>query len=194
MLKRIRDHILSEENLNRLIDLVNAEYEKRRMSADADRSAIRAEVEGRRRRLDRLFESLETGHLGFSDVAPRIKKVRDEIDELEKRFERVTTDSGKIGISRAHVTGAVDQLRRTLATGTATQRKQFIRSFVLKIVYDFPKFTIYYTFPVKPESLASGGGEPAKEVLSLAAGSKVLGTDKKGSPGMAQKDPGSCLA
>src|SRR5262245_28569274 len=112
----------------------------------------------------------------------RIKKVREEIDELERRMKRVTTDDGKLVISQAHVASAVVHLRQTLEAGTVTQQKRFIRSFVRKIVYDFPKVTIYYTFPIDPQSSPSGG-EHAGEVLSLTMGSRVLGVDRKGSSG-----------
>ena len=55
------------------------------------------------------------------------------------------------------------------------------RSFVHKIVYEFPKVTIYYDFPLVPQP-PMGGGETTEEVLYLVGAKKVLGIDKKGSP------------
>jgi hypothetical protein len=89
-------------------------------------------------------------------------------------------DVGRLAISRAQVAAAVDRLRQTLATGTVSQQKKFIRSFVRKIVYEFPKVTIYYEFPIDPR-FPGGGGEPGQEEISIGSGQRVLGIDKKGS-------------
>jgi len=187
VLARIRDYILTEENLKRLTIMVNEEIEHANAARESRRALIDSQLSEARKRLDRLFEGVEAGHVSFADVGPRIKKLRDEIDQLE--LEPFALNSGReVKLTQVMVAEAVLKLRSTLERGTFGQQKQFLRSFIRKIEYSHPKLTIVYTFP--PLSVTSDGpggpsdGPGGTEELSVKAGkSTVLCIDKKGSSG-----------
>ena len=63
--------------------MVNEEIQRSRSVRKAQQSSLASQIADKQRRLNRLFEGLETGHLDFADVAQRIKKLKCEIDALQ---------------------------------------------------------------------------------------------------------------
>lgn len=84
VLKRIADFIVTEDNLTRLIQMVNEEVLRSQESKETETHVVSAQLTDRRHRLNRLYESLETGALELADLAPRIKRLRQEIEQLEQ--------------------------------------------------------------------------------------------------------------
>ena len=185
VLARIRDYILTEENLTRLVRLVNEAVQQTRTSREARHAIIASQLGDKRRRLEVLFESLETGHLEFADVAPRIKQLREQIDLLEPQAESaVRAPEQELCISESVIREHVVRLGEVLETGSVSQRKAFLRSFIRKIDYEHPVVKIFYTFPIIPGNPGRnyGGGteEPRYDELT------VLGMEGKGSSGRAR--------
>jgi len=181
VLNRIRDYILTEDHLLRLTDMVNDEIQRANDALENRRSLLATQLIEKRKRLERLFEGVETGHLSFEDVAPRIKKLREEIDELEEKAANDQNPVEELRLSKAEVAAAVSTLRETLDVGTLAQRKQFLRSFIRKIEYNHPKVTIIYTFPLLPSS--PDGSQDTEEFCFIGKRQRVLCIDKKGSSG-----------
>jgi len=165
VLTRIRDFILTEPNFNRLRILINEEIAKVVVNRDTEITLLNVALGEKRKRLERLYDSLETGALELLDIAPRIKRLRGEIEELENSLRSIksgfdessTSDLNKI--SEAYVREAVMKLRETLESATFAQQKQFLRSFILKIEYSHPTITIHYTFPL-PSTFPFLGNSP----------------------------------
>ena len=123
---------------------------------------IASQLGDKRRRLEVLFESLETGHLEFADIAPRIKQLREQVDLLERQVERaVRAPEQEFCISESVIREQVVRLRDVLETGRISQRKVFLRSFIRKVDYEHPVVKIFYTFPIIPGNSGrnfDGGG------------------------------------
>jgi hypothetical protein len=94
-----------------------------------------------------------------------------------------------VQLPASYVRHAVEQLRNTLQSGTKSQQKQFLRSFVRKIDYDYPRVTIFYSFPIQNRDGndrcdGHGGSEDSRSMEEISIGGEtVLATGRPGSPG-----------
>lgn len=75
IIDRIRDYILTDENLRELVMMVNEEIDRFSDGTLIRIQTLDKQIQSLDRRLDRLYEVLETGALDLSDLAPRIKQL-----------------------------------------------------------------------------------------------------------------------
>ena len=127
------------------------------------------------RRLDRLYDALETGALSLDDLAPRIKELRERQDLLH-RAEREAQEAAYAGhielVDREQVLNYVRDLRGTLTTGTTAEQRAFLKSFVRSVTVKGAEVTVEYTLPL-PAGQALLGEEP---VLSIVLSGGEEGT------------------
>ena len=87
----------------------------------------------------------------MDNIAPRIKKLSNEINSLESEQKGLETKLNEEEIpqySEEEIKPYVEDLQNTLQLGSLMERKSFVRSFVEKIWIDFPAATIEYTLPL----------------------------------------------
>ena len=133
----IKRKILTEENLTELAKLVyeemdsmNAEYRERLATVEAELADIQ-------RRLDRLYDALETGKFTFEDLAPRIYSHRYRQDQLQAAHEDLEDLLSERQVNLADLPDLgkyVEDLRALLQEGSLAEQKAFIRKFVQEIV------------------------------------------------------------
>ena len=105
---------------------------------------------------------------------------------MDARYKALQVLQPELHLPRPFVRKAVEQLQATLESGTKTQRKQFLRSFVRKIEYEHPRVTIFYSFPIQCDNGGGSGKDGVEEILigsGIGSGKTVLGTDRPGSSG-----------
>ena len=166
VIERIKANILSEENLAELAEMVNDELEQSKGEYEERLATLDRQSEDLRARLDRLYTVLETGKIDVDTIAPKIKELRNQIDELTETRVDLTAkmrDTRVEFADTATVKGYVEDLRELLSTGSVMEQKSFLRSFIRRIQVDLPQVTIDYTIPMD-----SNAGEPSTlEVLSM---------------------------
>ena len=172
VLSRVRDVILDEDNLSRLVELVNEELQGAGERAKAQLEPIERQVQALKARLARHYEALETGLLVLEDVAQRIKELREAIAAAEARRETVLeakTRGMPSPVRLATVLRHAKGLRETLSSATLSERRAFLSGVVKEIRVDRAKVEIEYRIPApKGEtdgdlpsvltSVTSGGG------------------------------------
>ena len=174
VLDRIKDNILTEENLRELVRLVNEEIRTTKQVSGEQMSVIDGQIEELNGRLDRLHDALETGKLDLDHLAPRIKALRARIDVLEaKRGElRQRQQEPELELlSPAETQRHVVDLKSFLGSESVLKKKTFLRTFIKRIDVDLPQVAIDYTIP----------GWSQKKAEPLTCG--VLPSDGPGSPG-----------
>jgi site-specific DNA recombinase len=153
---RIKDYVLTEENLEELVQLTNEELAQT-SSEDRERLVILegpiADVESR---LGKLYDALETGEFKTSDLAPRIRALVQKKEELqqakadiEERLRHEILDTVDLNVVQ-HYTS---DLRNLLVKSSITEQRSFLKSFVEKIETDDEKVKMYYTIPVPSDSI-----------------------------------------
>ena len=108
------------------------------------------------RRLDRLYDVVETSSLSFHDLAPRIKKLKAGKDSLQARKYELEWHVKERKLELADITTVaryVQDLRSLLNESPLAERKSFIRSFVKEVRVTGNKVLLNYTIPLPPKGL-----------------------------------------
>jgi len=128
--------VLTEENLEELVKLVNEELQSASSWLRERQDAVDAELEDTKARLSRLYEVLETGKLNLDDLAPRLRELKSRQDELGKIRIQLETEAVVRGVEQvdtALVKAYAQDLRSLLEEADITERKAFLRSFIKRI-------------------------------------------------------------
>jgi hypothetical protein len=153
VVNEIRERILTPKNLAGLAEQVAKE-----MSADSEEhtrelNAVEAEIGDVRRRLDRLYEAIESGQVLPQDLGARIHELSERHNKLELRkneLEVTITFKSVEAPTAEEVRECASELQGILGRGSLTEKRAFVRSFVreVKITGDEAKLT--YVMPESP--------------------------------------------
>ena len=158
VVEKIRERILTEETIVELVKLVAEEIDAIAGEMSGRLEVIEAELGDVRKRLERLYEALETSELTLEVLSPRIFSLRHREEQLEaarddaerqleqRRAELPTTEEIK---------GYVADFRDFLKEGTFPERKALIRNFVEGIEVTGDEATLTYTIPMPSDGVTS---------------------------------------
>ena len=156
---QIRENILTESNMRELVRLVDEEMDGVAHEHRQKLEAIESELAEVRRRLDRLYNLIETTELDMSDVTPRIREHREKQERLEASAEeaRATLSDRRERLDDVEtVTAFARDMSDFLMESEFTETKAFIRSFVKEIAITPGRATIRYTIPMPCDSRIPG--------------------------------------
>jgi regulator of replication initiation timing len=151
VIDQLRRQVLTDENLEKLVVLVNEELQSASCGLKERLGVIDAELSDIRARLSRLYDALETGKLELDHLAPRIKELKVRQDELNRNRIQVEAEMVARGVEQvdiARVRAYAQDLRGLLEEADFTERKAFLRSFIKRIEVNKERVTIYYSLPV----------------------------------------------
>ena len=114
------------------------------------------DIDNANRRLERLYDALETGMVQLADLAPRIQQLRYRQEQLQSRkweLETLLSDRRVELASLETVTHYVDDLRNLLDKSSLTERRSFIRSFVKEVKVTGDEVLLTYTMPMLPKGI-----------------------------------------
>lgn len=173
----LQREVLSPRYLRELLDLVNTEANAASQTARAEASAVSAQLTEARRRLDNLCRAIEDGGLDLSILAPRIREVKAQVDELTARQGRLATASTPVVrlADDATIARYVARLRAVLASGTPNARRAFLRAWIARIDAEGMKLTVSFTLPADlGGGHAGSGGENKTNEGQNSGSSEVL--------------------
>jgi site-specific DNA recombinase len=156
VIDKIKEHILTEENLRELVRLVNEEMDAQASEYRERLETIVQEVDETNRRLGRLYEALETGSLTLEDLAPRIQDLRQRQKQLEASrldLEAALSDRRVELADLGLVNEYVADLRNILTYSSLADQKAFIRRFVKEVKITGNDALLTYTMPLPPEGM-----------------------------------------
>jgi site-specific DNA recombinase len=166
VIEEIKQHVLTSENLTKLVELVNEEMDSVALGYRENLDTIIEEIANLNRRLERLYDALETGKIGLNELAPRIQELRRRHEQLQVRkieIECLLSDRRVYLASPDIIAADVEDLRNLLSYSPLAERKAFIRSFVKEIKVRGNNVSIAYTPPPMPD----GEGIDKDGVLSI---------------------------
>ena len=111
-----------------------------------------------RKRLERLYEALETSELTLEILSPRIFSLRHREEQLEAAREGAATqlEQRMVELPTAEeIKGYVADFREFLSEGTFPERKALIRNFVEGIEVTGDEATLTYTIPMPNDGVTS---------------------------------------
>ncbi len=151
VVEKIRERILNEETITELVTLVAEEIDAMAGELSGRLEVVEAELSDVRKRLEKLYEAIETSELTLEVLSPRIMSLRHREEQLEaarddaetqleqRRVELPTTDE---------IRGYVADFRDFLKDGTIPEKKALIRNFVEGIEVVGDEATLTYTVPM----------------------------------------------
>ncbi len=165
VLERIRENILTDENIKQLVQLVNDELVKNSGFFEEQLGEIGQQLGQAQGRLSKLYAALETGKVDLEDLAPRIKELRSQQKELEEKRNELLdkmNDKTPQALNLKQIQEYVSSTRTLLASSSFIEQKSFLRSFVKRIELNESQVVIDYTMPLPINGLTT-----TEEVLCI---------------------------
>ena len=156
VVEKIRERILTEETIVELVTLVAEEIDAMAGELSGRLEVIDAELGDVRKRLERLYEALETSELTLEVLSPRIFSLRHREEQLEAAREDAETQLEQRRVelpTTEEIKGYVADFREFLQEGTFPERKALIRNFVEGIEVVGDEATLTYTVPMPKDGV-----------------------------------------
>jgi site-specific DNA recombinase len=153
IIDRIRDSLLTENNLAELVNMVNDEIKDAKHEEKKTVKALELQCSDFDSRLNKLYDAVETGKIPLDNLAPRIDALIAQKAELQKNLSTLRDGADESPIAKQDIElirRYVEDLNLVLACGSVTEQKSFIRSFVRDIEVARDEVTINYTLPMPP--------------------------------------------
>jgi len=151
VIEKIKERILTTENLSELVTLVNEEMDASAGEYRKRLDTVIGEISTVNQRLERLYDALETGALHLADLAPRIQELRHRQEQLQMtriELEALLSDR-KVELADIEtVKSCVEELKNTLDDTSITERRSFIKSFVREVRIAGSEVLLDYTPPL----------------------------------------------
>lgn len=151
VVQKIKDGILTEENLTRIVKLVNQDMDVNSIQYQDELRVVMEDLSGTNHRLERLYDAIEIGKIPFADLAPRIHDLKTRADKLLERkmqLEGILSERRVELASPEIVKRFASDMRRVLELSEFTEKRAFIRSFVQKIRVMADDAILTYTAPI----------------------------------------------
>ena len=158
VVEKIRERILTAETIVELVTLVAEEIDAMAGELSGSLEVIDAELGDVRKRLERLYEALETSELTLEVLSPRIFSLRHREEQLEAAREDAERqlEQRKVELpSTEEIKGYVADFREFLKEGTFPERKALVRNFVEGIEVTGDEAVLTYTIPMPNDGVTS---------------------------------------
>ena len=158
MVEKIRERILNEETIVALVQLVAEEIDAMAGELAGRLEVVEAELSDVRKRLEKLYEAIETSELTLEVLSPRIMSLRHREEQLEAARDDAETrlEQRRVVLPNTEeIVEYVADFRDFLKDGTIPERKALIRNFVEGIEVMGDEATLTYTVPMPSDGVTS---------------------------------------
>ena len=181
VVSKIRSNILTEGNIRDLVRLVDEEMDGVAKEQRQRLETVESELAEVRRRLDRLYNLVETTDLDMADVTPRIRDHRERQEKLEASAQEARAllpQRREVLDDVETITAYANDMSEFLNESELTERRAIIESFVKEIVVSPGNAVVRYTIPMPDDSRI-----PGMDAEEVALHGPALSTVKYGGPG-----------
>ena len=149
ILTRICSHLLTPQHISDLLRLLNRELKRYKKDYKDQLATLEAQLANLNKRLDRLYDALETGKLNLDDVAPRIKAIRHQQTSIQEQIALIRDRIAHppMQLSNKDLKQILTNLKELLNSGTPQQRRAFLKSMIKRIEIESNQITIHYFLP-----------------------------------------------
>ena len=178
VVEKIRERILTEETIVALVTLVAEEIDAMAGELSCRLEVIEAELGDVRKRLERLYEALETSELTLEVLSPRIFSLRHREEQLEAAREDAASQLEQRRVelpTTEEIKEYVADFRDFLKEGTIPECKALIRNFVEGIEINGDEAVLTYTIPMPNDGVTS---ESASVLDFVKSGPPYLTVDR----------------
>ena len=135
-----------------LVREVRASLRAAQGTADAERPVLTAQVADIDRRLARLYEAVETGHVKLAHLGGRIAGLTKDKEEVLARIAALPAVNADVALDIAddEIEAWVSDLTGVLERGTVDERRTLLRAWVKRVVATGEDIRVEFTFPLVP--------------------------------------------
>ena len=158
VVEKIRERILNEETIVALVTMVAEEIDAMAGELAGRLDAIEVELSDVRKRLERLYEALETSDLTLEVLSPRIFSLRHREEQLEAARDDAERqlEQRRVALPNTEeIAEYVADFRDFLKDGTFPERKALTRNFVEGIEVVGDEATLTYTVPMPNDGVTT---------------------------------------
>ena len=158
VVEKIRERILAEETIVELVTLVAEEIDAMAGELSGRLEVIEAELSDVRKRLEKLYDAIETSELTLEVLSPRIMSLRHREEQLEAARDDAETQLEQRRVelpNTEEIARYVADFRDFLQEGTIPECKALIRNFVEGIEVVGDEATLTYTVPMPNDGVTS---------------------------------------
>ena len=185
VVEKIRERILNEETIVALVTLVAEEIDAMAGELSGRLEVVEAELSDVRKRLEKLYEAIETSELTLEVLSPRIMSLRHREEQLEAAREDAETQLEQRRVElpdTEEIARYVADFRDFLKDGTIPERKALIRNFVEGIEVMGDEATLTYTVPMPSDGAMSESASVLDFVKSSPPEKARTGHRERGGP------------
>ena len=156
VISKIKEHILTPENLAMLVELVNEEMDAATSSHRIEMDTIEKEIEDINRRLGNVYSAIENGNIDYKLLKQRLVELKGQHDRLlaRKGELELLTSQRKIELADTKIVREyVEDLHRFLDGNDLTERKAFLKGFIKEIIVTGHEGRIRYALPLPPDDV-----------------------------------------
>jgi site-specific DNA recombinase len=157
VISKIKERILTRENLLRLVKLVNTEMDSTMKLYDDELKSISEATIDSNHRLERLYDAILTGKMNLEELVPQIRELQSRQEQLQARRIEIEAQMSDRRVELADletISHYVEDLHDLLKEGSLTERRAFIRSFVREVRVTGDEAVLTYSIPLLPEKVA----------------------------------------
>ena len=100
VIDRIKDNILTEENLMELVKITNEQLRVDRRRCEKQLDTLEQDNKELELKLGRLYAAIESGKVDIDDLAPRLRQLRAEQRQLKERQDEALDELSLAGEHR----------------------------------------------------------------------------------------------
>ncbi|MFH1892736.1 MAG: hypothetical protein ABIK83_08670 [Candidatus Zixiibacteriota bacterium] len=130
--------------------MTNKELSTSRRQIGQQIAILDSQIDEVNRRLEKLYDALETGKIKLEQLTPRIRQHTERAEKLKR--ERIDLQESmqreNVQINRAQMLHYVDDLRLLLSESSIAEQRSFLKSFVKRIEIEPTELTLEYTLPL----------------------------------------------
>ena len=174
VVRKIRANVLTDSNIRALVKVVDEQMDGVAGEQRKRLESIQSELTDVRRRLDRLYDLVETTDMDINDFRPRIRDHRERQERLEaaEAEARAALSQRREVLDQVEtITARAQDMRRFLKKSDLTERRVFIESFVKEILVSPDHALMRYTVTMSEDSPA-----PGMNAEDMALNGSVLST------------------
>ena len=164
VLDQVQEHILSEENVRKYIDLVIEQAQQSKTEPSADELAVELAIRDVEAKVRRWEEALERGLLSLEDCAGRIKELRQERESLLSRKVELQKKSRSkasiLPIPTRLMNDYIREMQLRLREKKIGYKKEFLREILKEVRVRGNAVRLTYRLPMTVRTPPSEGIDP----------------------------------
>jgi hypothetical protein len=163
VLDQVQEHILSEENVRKYIDLFIEQTQQSKTEPSADETAVKLAIRDVEVKVRRWEEALERGLLSLEDCAGRIKELRQERESLLRRKVELHKSRSKatiLPIPTRLMHDYIREIQLRLQEKKIGYKKEFLREILKEVRIRGNEVTLTYRLPITARTPPSEGIKP----------------------------------